>query len=70
MCVLENRGMRIFRPNTNEVTGGWGQLYKEEHNLHSSPNTIKVIKSMRLRWVGTVVCRGKCEMHTKFWMKY
>jgi hypothetical protein len=37
---------RIFRPKREEVAGGWRRLHNEElHNLYSSPNIIKVIKS-------------------------
>jgi hypothetical protein len=36
--------------NRDEVTGGWRKLHNEElHNLYSSPNIIKMIKSMRVR---------------------
>jgi hypothetical protein len=38
-----------------EVTGGWRKLHNEElHNLYSSPNIIKMIKSRRMRWAGNV----------------
>jgi hypothetical protein len=34
---------------------GWRKLHnKELHNLYSSPNIIRVIKSRRMRWVGHV----------------
>jgi hypothetical protein len=37
------------------VTGGWRRLHNEElHNLYSSPNVIRMIKSGRMRWVGHV----------------
>jgi hypothetical protein len=35
--------------------GDWRQLHNEElHNLHSSPSTITMIKSKRMRWAGHV----------------
>jgi hypothetical protein len=44
---------RIFGPKGDEVTGGWRKLYNEElHSLYFSPNIIRMIKSMRMRWTG------------------
>jgi hypothetical protein len=46
--AFEKRVMRIFGPKRDEVTGGWRKLHKEElHGLYSSPNIIRVIKSLR-----------------------
>jgi hypothetical protein len=46
---------RIFGPKRAEVTGDWRKLHNEEsHNLCSSPNTIRMIKSMRMRLAGHV----------------
>jgi hypothetical protein len=43
-----------------EVTGRWRRLHNEDvHNLYSSPNIIRIIKSRRMRL-------GKREMHTKY----
>jgi hypothetical protein len=40
--------------------GEWGKLHGEElHNLCSSPNIIRQIKSRRMRWVGHVACMGE-----------
>jgi hypothetical protein len=59
--VLENRVLRrIFGPKTEEATGEWRRLHKEELNdLYSSPNIIRVIKSRRIRWAGHVARMGE-----------
>jgi hypothetical protein len=42
---------RIFGRNRDEVAGGWRRLHNEElHNLYTSPNIIRVIRSSRMRW--------------------
>jgi hypothetical protein len=58
--VLENRVLRrIIGPKRDEVTGGWRNLHNEElHNLYSSPNVIRMIKSRRIRWAGHVARIG------------
>jgi hypothetical protein len=52
--AFETRGLRrIFRPKSDEVIGGWRKLQNDvRHNLHSSPNTIKMIKSRSMIWAG------------------
>jgi hypothetical protein len=59
--VFENRVLRrIFGPKRNEVMGEWTKLHSGElHNLYSSPNTIRQIKSGRMRWVEHVACMGE-----------
>ncbi|KAJ4444030.1 hypothetical protein ANN_05819 [Periplaneta americana] len=50
--VFENKVLRkIFGAKRDEVTGEWRKLHnKELHALYSSPDIIRNIKSMRLRW--------------------
>jgi hypothetical protein len=69
LTVFENRVlMEIFGPKRDEVTGKWIRLHNEEHyDLYSSPNTIRVIKSRRMRWAGHVARMGRGEVHTGFW---
>jgi hypothetical protein len=46
---------RIFRPKRDEVMGDWRKLHNEElHNLYSSPNIIRMIKSRKVRLAGHV----------------
>jgi hypothetical protein len=59
--VLESRIMRrIFGQKRDEVAGGWRRLHNEElHNLYASSNTIRVIKSRRIRLPGHVTHMGE-----------
>jgi hypothetical protein len=59
--VSENRVLsRIFGPERNEVTGEWRKLHNGElHNLYSSSDIIRQIKSRRMRWVGHVARMGE-----------
>jgi hypothetical protein len=58
--VFENRVLRrIFGPKRYEVTGDGRKLHNEElHNLYSSPNIIRMIKSRRMRWAGNIARMG------------
>jgi hypothetical protein len=59
--VFENRVLRrIFGPTRDEVTGEWRKLNNGEiHNLYSSPDIIRQIKSRRMRWAGHVARMGE-----------
>jgi hypothetical protein len=59
--VFENRVLRrIFGPKRDEVTGEWRKLHNSElHNLYSSPNIIRKVKSRRMRWAGHVARMGE-----------
>jgi hypothetical protein len=47
--VFENRVLRIFGTKMEE-DGSWRKLHNDElHNLYSSLNIVRVIKSRRLR---------------------
>jgi hypothetical protein len=67
--VFKNRVLRrIFGTKRNEVTGEWRKLHNEElHNLYSSPNIIRQIKSRRIRWAGHVARMGAERKCTRFW---
>jgi hypothetical protein len=70
--VFENRVLRrIFGLKRDEVTGGWTKLHNEDlGNLYSSPNTIRTIKSSRIKWAGHVVQMGRRGKHTGYWWEY
>jgi hypothetical protein len=59
--VFENRVIRkITGPKRDEVTGKWRKLHNEEfHNLYSSPDIIRQIKSRRMKWEEHVARMGK-----------
>jgi hypothetical protein len=67
--VFENRVLkRICEPRRDEATGGYRKLHNEEpHNLYSSPNAIRMIKSRRMRLAGYVSRMGRGGIHTGCW---
>jgi hypothetical protein len=66
--VFENRLLkRIFEPKRDEVTVEWRKLHSGElHNLYSSPDIIRQIKSRRMRSAGHVACMGEGRKVYKF----
>jgi hypothetical protein len=67
LMVFENRVLRrIFGPKMNEVTGSGENYIMEEPNyLHSSLNTVRVIKLMRWPW--HIPHTGRGETYTGCW---
>jgi hypothetical protein len=59
--VFEDRMLRrIFGPKSGEVTEQWRKLHNNElHNLKSSPNIIRMIKSRRMIWARHVARMGE-----------
>jgi hypothetical protein len=59
--VFENRVLgRIFGPKRSEVTGDWRKLHSGElHNLFSTPDIIRQIKSRRMSWARHVARMGE-----------
>jgi hypothetical protein len=67
--VFENGVLRrIFGPKRDEVTGEWRKLYSGElHNLYSSPDIVRQIKSRRMSWVEHVARVGGGRKCMGFW---
>jgi hypothetical protein len=67
--VFENRVLRrIFGPKWDGVKGEWRTLHSGElHNVYSSPDIIRQIKSRRMMWVGHVAHMEEGEKCTGFW---
>jgi len=59
--VFEKRVLRrIFGHNKDEATGEWRKVHNEDLNdLFCSPNSVRVIKSRRMRWAGQVARMGE-----------
>jgi hypothetical protein len=66
--VFENRVLRsIFGPKREDRS--WRKLHNDElHDLYSSPNIVRAIKSRRMRWAGHVARMGRGELFTGFWL--
>ena len=59
--MFENRVLtRVFGSKRDEVTGEWSKLHNEElRDLYSLPNTVRVVKSRRMRWAVHVARMGE-----------
>jgi hypothetical protein len=59
----------MFGPKRDEVTGEWRKRHNEErHDLYSSPNILRVIKSRRIRWAGHEAYMGAGRGVYRFFM--
>jgi hypothetical protein len=65
VTAVNEQTRRIFRPKRDEVTGEWRKLHNEElHSLYLFPDSIRQIKSMRMRWAGHVArMEGKRKVY-------
>jgi hypothetical protein len=59
---------KIFELKRDEVRGEWRRLHnKKLHYFCSSPNTIRVIKSRKIRLTVHVACMRRGQVHGRFW---
>jgi hypothetical protein len=67
--VFENRVLRKIFGRKREEDGSWRKLHNDDlPDLYSLLNTVRVIKSRRMRWAGNVACMGRGEVFTGFWL--
>jgi hypothetical protein len=61
--AFENRVLRrIFGPRNEEVAGCWRMLHNEElHNLYTSPDIVRVMKSRRMGCPVHITRMGEME---------
>jgi hypothetical protein len=58
--VFENRVLRKIFGTKREEDGSWRKLDNDElHDLYSSPNIVRAIKSRKMRWAGHVTRMGE-----------
>lgn len=55
--VFENKVVKnIFRPKRTEIIGKWRKVLEGEHRgLYSSPNVVRMIKSLKVLCAGHIV---------------
>jgi hypothetical protein len=59
---------RTFGPKRDEVTAEWRKLQNEELNdLYYSSNTVRVIKSRKMRWAVHIARRRRGGAFTGVW---
>jgi hypothetical protein len=52
------------------MDGSWRKLHNDDllHNLYSSPNIFRLIKSRRMRWAGHEACMGEGRGVYRVWI--
>jgi hypothetical protein len=61
-----HEGYHLIIGSVYEVSGGWRLHDEELHDLYSSPNIIRMIKSRRMKWEGHVARMRRRGMHVRF----
>jgi hypothetical protein len=60
LTLREEHRVRGFENRILRRIGEWRKLHSEElHNLYSSPDIVRQIKSRRMRWAGHVAHMGE-----------
>jgi hypothetical protein len=60
LWLFENSVVRMIFGPQREEDGSWRKLHNDElHDLYSSPNIVRMIKSRRMRWAGHVARMGE-----------
>jgi hypothetical protein len=67
--VFENRVLRRISGPKREEDGSWRRLHNDElHDLYSSLNIVRVIKSKRIKWAGYVARVGEGKGAYRVWL--
>jgi hypothetical protein len=66
---FENRVLRRIFGLKREEDGSWRKLHNDGlHNLYSSPNIVRAIKSRRMRWARHEARMGERRGVYRFWL--
>jgi hypothetical protein len=59
--VFQKRVLRtLFLPKRDEIREGWNKLHNEEvYNFYSSPDIIRIIRSIKIKWAGHMAGMGE-----------
>jgi hypothetical protein len=69
VCFQEYGAEGVFGPNKKEETVGLRKVHSEQlHDVHCTPNRIKVIQSRTTAWVGHVTHMQEWDMYTGYFV--